>query len=287
MSSTFGFAQKQALTLPEELLLLSMRDDDGKIIDPIAATSLGYSLAGAVLMELALQGHITIHPDKTCTPLSGSVPGDALLDTSLQLLVQRKAKNKKPYQAKEWVMTFYAYTSPMKRLLESLVAKGMVRLETKKTLGIFTTKRYLLANTSLKRSLERRLWDALNGTATSDARTLALLALLKSSKIAHNALCNEHTGHRLEAVTFLALISTALERSRTPYPSQNLADDAEQLLQQERAGAMLDMASDIAWLTIDIIDSLSDAIDGFTGGEGGDGGSDGGSGGDGGGGGSD
>jgi hypothetical protein len=307
MLPDFGFPQDDAhsthdnhtaLTLPEELLLLSMRDDNGQIIDLMAANAVGYGLAGAVLMELLLRGDIRIHSDKTCEPVSEGVPEDALLNASLQLMTKRKRKNKKPYHVQEWVLTFYAYASPVKTALKSLVEKGIVRIEEKKTLGIFTTKRYPLANAALKRSVENRLWSVLRGRDASETvqqsavysmhstnlpKTLLLLVLLKSSKIAFAALCNDHTGEHPSQEDFSALLTEALQRLKTQGFLQDLHDElgeqVEQEERQERIADMLEMVSDAAWLMSDVIDSISDAVDGFSDGGGADGGGDGGGGG--------
>ena len=66
------------LSLAEELLLLSLRDDKGTVVNS-ASMGLPFGLAGAVLMELALQEKIRIEGKKLVAAPAGEI-GDAILD---------------------------------------------------------------------------------------------------------------------------------------------------------------------------------------------------------------
>lgn len=54
---------KNKLTLPEELLLIALDDDKGTFVQ-MPMMALDYSLAGALIMELALQERVGIKDEK-------------------------------------------------------------------------------------------------------------------------------------------------------------------------------------------------------------------------------
>jgi hypothetical protein len=84
-------------TLPEELLLLALHDENGTVI-PAAASVLNGALIGAVLMELGLTGHLRENPDGTLgadlTPTGNEIFDEAL---------QRIADADRPRLPSYWV----------------------------------------------------------------------------------------------------------------------------------------------------------------------------------------
>ena len=109
-----------------------MRDEDGKPHNVNLSQRLGYALAGALLMDLLLGGFIVLDKHKHCIVLQHTAP-DALLNAALQ----RITKAKKPKDAKYWVQIMYAYCTSSARMLDSLIAKGVIRRELRKQWKFF------------------------------------------------------------------------------------------------------------------------------------------------------
>ena len=59
-------SDSETLSITEELLLLSMDDEKGKLVSP-SVDGLAYTMAGAVLFELMLLGKIEIQDEKLVT----------------------------------------------------------------------------------------------------------------------------------------------------------------------------------------------------------------------------
>jgi hypothetical protein len=140
-----------SLTLAEQLLLLALDDETGKL-RPLPDRALDYALAGAILADLARVGRITISRDTLAVvdpnPVQ-SVPEDlGLLDleqasvTSLRGALSHLAGDAHGLR---------------KRVTESLVQKGVLREEEKEFLWIFHFSRYPLADPSTENAVKQRL----------------------------------------------------------------------------------------------------------------------------------
>ena len=86
-----------ALRFAEDITLLMLGDEDGDFVS-LPGWSVQCAYAGAVLMDLALEGRIDSDPEKLVlvdpTPL-----GDDLLDPTLALI----AREEKTYDSRHWV----------------------------------------------------------------------------------------------------------------------------------------------------------------------------------------
>jgi len=122
----------EAPTLPEDLLLLLFQPDSGTIA---GENTLFYVLAGAVLADLALDERVTTTASATGSVKVEAVEGRAPMDEVLRSAwdyVEGKPRG---------VQTVLAAIGPALRepLLERLIARGDIRKQRRKALGLFTT----------------------------------------------------------------------------------------------------------------------------------------------------
>lgn len=161
--------------LAEDLLLL--------LFDPRSGTIAGegtlfYTLAGAVLADLALGGHIEVDDHSTLTgrrvrAVAASPPADPLLRDPWDRL------HRKPRTAQ----VLLAEIGPQLRepLLERLVRAGHIRREQGRVLGILPTTRLSAGDTPRRRELLDAVRPVLTDGAEPTARSAALAALLSAS----------------------------------------------------------------------------------------------------------
>lgn len=159
------------LTLGEELMLLSLDDDKGVAKEQ---QRVGYAVAGAALVELALAGRIEVTDEKAPKVLvrDAAPVGVAPLDGVLASVAGRE----KPRTAQDWVSRLASDT--VKSARESLVDRGLVREEHKKVLGIFPRQTFPEADGGPEAALRQRLSDVLVAGAEPDERTAALVVVL-------------------------------------------------------------------------------------------------------------
>lgn len=156
------------LTLPDDFILLSSADDDGRRL--LDTERLRFILSGALLAELAVQGAVTVENHKVYA--TGELPNACRAEC------ERIAQDR-PAAAKTWV-TRFADRGSWKELSEALVSKGILRREESKVLGLFPSFKYPTANPEVEAQLRFRLQTALDGGQV-DERSAALIAFLQAA----------------------------------------------------------------------------------------------------------
>ena len=112
------------LRFADELLLLLIDDKRGDLI-PIPEWSLACALAGALLMDLALEGRIDTDPDYLLL-LDAAPLGDDLLDPVLEEIAQAEAAQ----HARYWVAHFAQRGDDIRdKTLARLTAQGILEVE--------------------------------------------------------------------------------------------------------------------------------------------------------------
>ncbi|MER7460388.1 GPP34 family phosphoprotein [Micromonospora sp. NPDC126480] len=160
-------------TLAHDLVLLSY-DDEG--VDRLGRPALDHGLAGALLVELALAGRVTVTDDRLVVTDATPV-GQRQLDEALQR-INAEPKRRRP---KEWV-TRLARDLP-EQILDGLVTAGVLRRESDKVLWVFPRTRYPSstgAEPTVEAEARQRMLAAVAADSPVDPRTAALLGLVKA-----------------------------------------------------------------------------------------------------------
>ncbi|KND28420.1 GPP34 family phosphoprotein [Streptomyces anulatus] len=164
------------MLIVEDLTLLMMDDRSGAIA---GAGTLYYTLGGAVLVELGLGGRI--RADENDTGLNGvkvhAVAGRAPSDPLLRAARTKVGERVRGVQT----LLIEIGTGMRETVLDRLVERGMLRQETKKTLGLFRTTSTTVADTEYKKALVEKVRAVLIDGVEPDARTAALVGLLSAS----------------------------------------------------------------------------------------------------------
>ncbi|MEV0779128.1 GPP34 family phosphoprotein [Streptomyces sp. NPDC050428] len=163
-------------TLGEQLLLLSLDDESGAEKE---SANVAYAIAAASLVELALAGRIEVDGDEV-TVRDAAPLGDPTLDAALADIAGGE-KKRRARKTKEWIE--HLKRGAVAGTTKSLVAKGLVREQKKKVLGLFPVTRYPEADGSVEAALRRRLDEVVMRGVTPDERTASLVALLHGAKL--------------------------------------------------------------------------------------------------------
>ncbi|WP_405614851.1 GPP34 family phosphoprotein [Streptomyces sp. NBC_01508] len=162
-------------TLGEQLLLLSLDDESGS---EKQSANVAFAIAAASLVELALAGRVEVDGDRV-TVRDAAPLDDPTLDAALADLSGQDKRG--PRTTKAWIE--HLKKGAVAGTTRSLVAKGLVREETKKVLGLFPVRRYPEADGSVESALRRRLDEIVMRGAAPDERTASLVALLHGAKL--------------------------------------------------------------------------------------------------------
>ena len=165
--------------LAEDLLLLALDDDSGKAV--VDGVTLPRALAGAVLLELTLDGVVVLDGEgerrrRGRVVVRDAVPADPLLADAVAQLGSRKPM--KPDAAIEKLSG-----KIRERVLERVVDNGWVREERGRILGLFPTRRWPATDESHERRVRAELHSVLVDGLTPTPRTAALISLLSAAKM--------------------------------------------------------------------------------------------------------
>lgn len=165
-------------TLAEDLLLVLFQPDSGTIA---GENSLYYVLAGAVLADLAFNESVTTTTTQTGSVRVEAVEGRAPVDEILRPAWDYASDN--PGQ----VTTMLAAIGPPLRqpLLERLIARGDIREENGKVLGLFKTTALKDGGSGRRSGLIRDVRNVLVDGVEPTPRVAALAALMSGSGTLH------------------------------------------------------------------------------------------------------
>ncbi|MFO0837085.1 MAG: GPP34 family phosphoprotein [Phycisphaerae bacterium] len=174
-------ANRNRLSLHEELALLALRDERGTLESRAGWHTL--ALGGALLAELLLTQRVTLDADRKALVRAGSAeprvragesPPDALPDECLALI--RDARRARA--ATSWVARFGRIRRLRHRVAIGLCENGVLRDSEETILLIFKRKSYPTINPGPEQAMNQRLRDAvMNDSPVGDARTLMLVAI--------------------------------------------------------------------------------------------------------------
>jgi hypothetical protein len=165
------------MLIAEDLLLLLTNDSTGKTT--VDSSRLPVGLAGAVLLELALARRVGITgPGEPVKPgrlvvRDGSPTGDPLLDAAL-----RRIHAAGPKKAGSALQTLGK--GLREELFGRLVARGILRFEEGRVLGIFPTRSWPAEDVEHESRVRAGLRDVLVVGRTPSDREVGLVALLSA-----------------------------------------------------------------------------------------------------------
>ncbi|MEU7075813.1 GPP34 family phosphoprotein [Streptomyces narbonensis] len=166
-----------AVTLAEEIMLLSLDDESGAAKERQSAA---WAVAGGMLLDLVLAGRVSV--DEGRLRVADATPTVVpLLDERLRQIDAWCAKKSRAPKVTEWLTKDHA--KAVKATVESLRERGLVREERQRVLGLFPVARYPEADGSVERELRARLRSVYAEGPTHHARTTGLLALIHGAKL--------------------------------------------------------------------------------------------------------
>jgi hypothetical protein len=160
------------LTLADELVLLAYDDDGSR---KLGQPALGYGLAGALLVELALAERVDV-VDKKVTVLDAAPVERPLLDQALTRIADDK-----PRKPGHWISKLSKKLTD--EVLDGLVAGGVLRREEDRVLLVFPRTRFPAPDgmqPAAETDARARMTSAITSDGPVDPRTAALCALVKA-----------------------------------------------------------------------------------------------------------
>ena len=200
------------LTFAEEILLLLLDDESGELV-PAPAWSRQCALAGAVLMDLALQDRIDTDLRKLVV-VDPSPTGDDLLDPVLATIVEETGV----HDARYWVGRMAEERSDRIQdgALSRLVRRGILESEGGRLLWAFRARRYPTIDGKAEREVKLRIMQVLLGDELPGPRDVVIICLADACRIFARIMSAkevERARGRIDVVRRMDLIGQAVSRA--------------------------------------------------------------------------
>ena len=164
------------LTMPEELLLLMLDDETGRLTDR-AAPAGDYALVGAMLAELALEERIDTAPPRLRVK-SPAPMGDTVLDGVLT----RIQAEPEPQDSRWWIETLAQDAEQYRTAyFDRLVQRGILKAEEGRFLWLFSERRYPVISDKEEREVKARLMAVIFEDGEPEARDALLIGLSRAA----------------------------------------------------------------------------------------------------------
>lgn len=196
--SDSGIVSVASLSIPEELLLLSLDDEKGRLVSS-DSTILRFVLAGAILDELVQRKLVEIQGGKVVA-WTGEPIGDPILDPAIERLTRKNKVKKLSY----WIQQLAKdYRNVRTILLEKMVALGALREESHYFLWVFPYDRYPADDTRIEDRIRNRIRDSLFSRDRISSRDAVILSLIYASRLEADVFGQEYAREARERIAAL------------------------------------------------------------------------------------
>ncbi len=196
--------------LVEEIVLLQLRDEGGSFVRT-PTWSLRYAVAGAVLMELAMEDRIDNDLEHMFL-IDDTPTGDNLLDPTLAEIAAGERNN-----TRFWIEHIAASADGVRSAaLARLVERGILEERDERFLWVFRTRRYPAVDGQARREVKLRIMEVLLSDEIPDPRDAMLICLADACGIFRALLSGRELAEvtpRIEQVSRLDLIGQAMSRA--------------------------------------------------------------------------
>ena len=198
------------LGLVEETVLLLLRDEGGSFVR-VPTWSLRYAVAGAVLMELAIENRIDTDLEHLFL-VDDTPTGDDLLDPTLAEIAAGERNN-----TRFWIEHVAERADGIREgALGRLVERGILEERDERFLWVFRTRRYPAVDGQVRREAKLRIMGVLLSDEIPDPRDAMLICLADACGIFRAILSGRELADvtpRIEQVARLDLIGQAMSRA--------------------------------------------------------------------------
>ena len=164
------------LTLAEELLLITLDDESGLLLDSISPFKNHLAIAASLIMELTLKGNIDLDAKKLFV-VSSVETGIPILDMALAEIVAEET----PLVTTEWLKRFAKSGEDLSnQIIDSLVAKGIMEMVDRRLFWVLKTRSYSATSGIEEREVKSRIMFLLNSNEIPDPNDVLLVGLLKA-----------------------------------------------------------------------------------------------------------
>ena len=166
------------LNIPEEIALLAL-GENGEVHPKIKNPKFDIVIASAILMDLALHhcidtDRVNIIPDKL----------EPLNDPILDVAIEEIKRYNDPLPIKDWIAELSIMGQFFRdEIIKSLVSKGVLKIEDKQVLWVFSKRVYPLVEDKEIKVVNARIRDLVFSDEIPDPQDIVILSVLKHADL--------------------------------------------------------------------------------------------------------
>jgi len=197
------------LSFAEEIYLLALDEDRGKIMPDARNPVMGAAIIGSVLIELCFLKKISTDKEHLYILDTTATKSDILNDV-LKILQE---SHKKSARIDLVLCALMSHAKRLEKLvLCQLIKKGILKEVDKKILCIFSTQRYHLIDDKEIVSVETRIRHLILSKEEANPRDAALVSLIQASKLFTKILSEDEYNYYRERIIQLSKMSDIGEK---------------------------------------------------------------------------
>lgn len=197
------------LSFAEEIYLLALDEERGKIMPDAQNPVLGTAIIGAVLTELYFLGKIST--DEEHLYIHDTTPTKKLILNDVLKILQES--HKKSARTEQVLLALMSHSKRLEKLiLSQLIQKGILKEVDKKILWIFPDRRYPLINDKEIINIETRIRRLVLSNDQAAPKDAALISLLQASKLFTKILSEDEYNYYRERILQLSKMSDIGEK---------------------------------------------------------------------------
>ena len=172
-----------SVTLVEEILLLLLDEEKGALL-PVPLSTLHYALAGAVLMELAINNRIDCDL-RTLQIIEKEHLNEPILDQYLDKICQEPDQK----EIKFWINSISLDGAAIvERGFQRLVERGILGESEMRFLWVMKTRSYPMVDGTVEKEVKSRITNILYSDEIPDQRDVVIFCLMNACDMFHTLL---------------------------------------------------------------------------------------------------
>lgn len=200
------------LSIAEEIVLLALDDETGKLSTRLPVHSLRNAVSGALLMDLAFENRIDTDLHRLividAAPLGAPVQDDVLAQI---------ASDEEERETGHWVNLFAGeYEALQPRLLDRLVARGILSQREGRLSWLIGVRRYPTVDDRPQRDVKQRITDTLVSEVIPHPRDIAIICLADACGLWRSVIDERELADakpRIEQIVKMDLIGQSVTRT--------------------------------------------------------------------------
>ena len=214
------------LTIPEEILLLSVGENGGVIPQD---RNFEVVLAASILMDLALNNRLDSDLEKLIL-VSDAPLNEPVLDDALEMVFSKKEKQEPSYWISQLAVCSMAF---MELLFASLVLKKVLKVENQKLLWVFSKRKYPLIKDKEIKEVKLRVREIVFNNDIPDLRDIVIISLLHYGQLLPLVFTGseiEKYKSRIEKIAKMDLIGQAISKSLSAFVATSFSSFTKNIL---------------------------------------------------------